>query len=177
MIKIRITAEALADILLAIHICPVEISGLGRVRKINEEEFLIEEVIVFKQSCSRGGTEFDENAYGFFLHTVMKEGRGSEINSLRLWWHSHVYSRARWSRIDNGNIRSFEGSDYIISIVGNKYNDLTVRFDRFGADKISLDGLGIFCDDIFRIKALMSERFDRMKKYVSENVTIVEEKS
>lgn len=177
MIKIRITAEALADILLAIHICPVEVSGLGKVRKISEDEFLIEEVIVFKQSCSRGGTEFDENAYGLFLHELMKEGRGSEINFLRLWWHSHVYSKARWSQTDNANIRGFDGSDYLISIVGNKYNHLTLRFDRFGENKASYDGLKLFCDNISLVKSLMPERFDRMKKYVTENVTIVEEKS
>lgn len=175
MIRIRIAPIALADILLAIKICPVEISGLGKVRKISDEEFLIEEVIVFDQVCSRSRTEFDENAYGRFLHQMMKAGKGEEINHLRLWWHSHVYSEARWSPTDNENIQSFDGSDYLISIVGNKYNQLTVRFDRFGDRAESYDGLDLSYGDLSLVKSLMKEREAMIRDCVSKKVTVAPE--
>src|SRR3989344_586130 len=138
MVKIIILPEALADLILAIQLCPVEISGLGKVKPIGEN-FLIEEIYVFKQRCSEPKTVFNSQARGQFLHEMMKSGKGEEINSFNLWWHSHVCSDAEWSGTDRNNIEEFRppnGADYLISIVGNKSNIITVRLDYFQPERL-----------------------------------------
>ena len=57
--RIMFAPEALADVMTAILLCPVEISGLGRIERMGEREFLVKEVVIFEQSCSSASTEFD----------------------------------------------------------------------------------------------------------------------
>ena len=100
----------LADILLAVDLCSIEISGLARVKETEEGLIVFGEPIIFYQKCSLGGTEFDTEALGLWYHEMMRSGCGREINEYRLWWHSHVFSGAYFSGTDNDQIESWNDS-------------------------------------------------------------------
>lgn len=172
----KIEPVCLADILLAIELCPVEISGFARAKKNEDVILLYGEPEVFKQRCSMGGTEFDIYAHGLWEQEMMMSGNGKKINEFRLWWHSHVYGSAFFSGTDRELIESWEpsGTEWWASIVGNKYGRFDFRLDMYRPErKIIMPG--IQCTTKMNkesMRALMIERKDRMQKLIDERVTI-----
>lgn len=173
--NIEIEPETLADILLAIDACPIEISGLARVKESGNSLLIFGEPEIFPQTCSIAGTEFDQEAHGRWNTEMMRTGRGHEINEFRLWWHSHVFSAAYFSPTDKRQIESWSSKleDRWISLVGNKYGSLRFRLDLYGkkretiedppikpATKITKEGL----------RAIMVSRRERILNLVRERV-------
>lgn len=173
---VRIEPIALADILLAIDLCPVEISGLARVKQLEDNSLLIYgEPEIFFQRCSMGGTEFDPEAQGRWNNQMMKSGRGQEINEFRLWWHSHVFGRCYFSETDKRLIESWAESPtkWRLSFVGNKYGNLFFQVDTYGENRRTIKS-DINCVEKLTkesLRALMHERSERMKKLIAERVS------
>ena len=104
------------------------------------------------------------------------------MNTKRLWWHSHVWGKARFSSIDVGYIEEFGGdtllpfNPYLISIVGNKRGHLTTRLDIFKPEHTIEYARQLPPSDASFTRVmfydLYHERMPRMQKLVSDMVTI-----
>ena len=172
--QIEIEPVTLADILLAIELCPVEISGFARVRETEDCFSIYDEPEVFKQKCGMSGTEFDLEALGAWNHIMMKSGNGHEINDYRLWWHSHVFSPAYFSGTDRRQIESWEDgrAPWWISLVGNKHGKLTFRIDFYGEERATTNPEVRCTEPINRkeLQTLMLSRKLRMAEIIRERV-------
>lgn len=125
---------AFVDMVLAVLLCPVEISGLGKIRKETSGDFVIEEINIPDQECSFAGTEFDPESIGRYWTKLLQEGRGEEINDLHFWWHSHPFGQVLFSQTDEYTIKGFgEGTldEWWVSAVLNKLGDINLRVDYF----------------------------------------------
>ncbi len=178
---IIIDTVPLVDMLLAIDMCPVEISGFGEV-EIQGDHKKITEIFVPFQQCGYIGTEFDPHAYNEYCRSLLREKRGAAINTKRLWWHSHVHMIAAFSKIDYTYIlRTFarnvmpHANPWLISIVGNKLRSFTMRYDEFLPVERAAEQQ--FTLDTFtwqqKLAHLYSERKPRMEALVRERVTII----
>lgn len=180
--RITITPEVYVDQILAIDVCPVEIQWSGVIEK-SGEDFRIKEIIVFPQECSGAGTEldrYDPNSFRHYWSSLMREGRSREINNQHLWGHSHVWMPARFSFTDDDNIERFgdattnreEDNPWWISIVGNKYHKLNVRFDRFKPRRYTLENMPLFLADgsVRDLKRIYPERRERMREIIESRV-------
>lgn len=181
-VEVKVEPTALADIFLAIHINPVEVSGLGKVRCSGNLYTIEKEIIVLKQTVSDAHTEFDDEMRGHWLHEMVASGRGEEINEFRLWWHSHVDMGTSFSPRDRDTIENklfdqdlrIRTHEYWISLVGNKYGQFTMRLDVYKPERlptIYVDNAR-FAPEITKeeFRALMLARQDRMTDIMRANV-------
>lgn len=130
---IRIEPGALADILLAIKICPVEISGFGKVIRKGNVFTICDDIVILEQTCSSLCTEIDPLSHAKWQNSMARNGRRDEVADFRLWWHSHVNAPAYFSGIDTKNIWRL-GADleeWLISFVANKSGSFDARLDIF----------------------------------------------
>ena len=134
--SLHITYEAQKKLDLYIQHCDVEISGLGEIDLVNNNELWIKDIYIFPQSGSMVGTLLDSNALIDFLTQRTLEGKDGDI--LRCWWHSHVNMRVFYSATDLTTIERFTG-DYLISLVGNKKHELLARLDIYNPLRLTLD--------------------------------------
>lgn len=178
--RIEIEPEALADIVLAIDICPVEISGTGRVQKENDA-LVVTEAIVFPQRCSHKRTEFDPDAYNAYCEALLRVGSGVDINQHRLWWHSHVWGDVFLSMRDLAYIEAFGASTprssnpWLISLVGNKHGHYFLQYNEFFPERRVLYKQRLYFGPeilLSRINFLRGERRERMEKLIQECVTV-----
>ena len=84
---IYITSKALSKLQAFIGLVPGEISGLGEVEKYGEGDFLVTDLVLFKQDCGPGETELDMDKVTDFQSTAMDKGR--DLGKIKLWWHCH----------------------------------------------------------------------------------------
>lgn len=181
--RVRIDPETFADILLAIELCPVEVSGLARAERVGDLFTIFGDVAIFKQECSLHGTEFDPHAYGAWKNQMMREERHDEKDAFaNCWWHSHVLWPSYWSETDRRNITGWPGEsqEWLISIVGNKLGSFQVRLDLFfGAGQETFEISG--SDFSFTVptskedlRRLMVSREGAMWRQIEEKVTVLE---
>lgn len=181
--KITITPDAFVDMVLAIDLCPVEISGLGTV-EVHPGERRITDIILFPQECSGGGTEFDRydpQSFRRYWSRLIQEGRAEETNNQHFWWHSHVDGEAYFSDIDHWNIEEFgsaaadgeEFNPWYISIVGNKRRDFRVRLDVFHPTRETHSDLPLGLLETERLRELYQSRQEHMQKLINQYVRIL----
>ncbi|OHB21391.1 MAG: hypothetical protein A2939_03645 [Parcubacteria group bacterium RIFCSPLOWO2_01_FULL_48_18] len=167
----------LADLLLAVHLCPTEVSGLGFVEKTGNVYTITGEPVIFRQVCSYSRTEFDPVAHGKWTQEMMREGRGPLINKYRLWWHSHVYFESRFSKTDNETIESWSSiplNEWWMSLVLNKRGSMNLRLDVFKPVRqppFLFEGLA-FTDPATKrdILHLMRERENHIQSVIEQNI-------
>lgn len=173
-IEVKIEPVVLADVLLAIEINPVEISGFAKVEKIGNIFTIRRGVTILKQINRISETHLDPEAHALWIYEVKKGG--GNIGEYRLWWHSHVRSDAYFSAIDETAINTFKDNDWIMSLVGNKFGAILIRLDIF-KPKIKR---GILVDNIKftektakeDLRNLMLARKDAMLETILRNTTL-----
>lgn len=169
---------AAADILLAIALCPVEISGVAAISQINEQEYIVhDDVIIYPQECSLHGTEFDARAYAMWCHTYMEQDRGEEINRYRLWWHSHVCSLPYLSSTDESTIAKWGQGirPWNVSVVGTKHNGAIMALDIFRPKRKRFAYRGMRLKNQLTPKEfleLIVSRQDKIQELLDTNVRI-----
>lgn len=134
--EVRFTPEAYVDLLLYVKRCRVEISGVAKTVMEADGSITVVELILLPQFCTEGSTEppLEEVLGPFFDEFLTRPD--IEPAEYALWWHSHVYSNARFSHIDLTTIeRTFQLADYWVSVVANKYGDVWVRLDFFSPER------------------------------------------
>ncbi len=134
---VKITLSARKKLQYYIDLCPKEISGLGAVER-RGNDFLITNLLLFKQNVSEVTTELDQREIGRFLTHLIETGQDSAL--IRVWWHSHVNMDSWWSGGDQATIAGIE-SEYIISLVGNKKGEIKCRLDLFSPFHMSVENI------------------------------------
>ena len=105
---IEFDPSTFADILVATHLCEVEISGLAKVERDGRKFRVFDGAIVVNQKCSLFRTEPDTEALNLWFHNIALTGNEEQIQNMEsqsLWWHSHVKSSVDFSGQDFRTMR------------------------------------------------------------------------
>ena len=115
--------------------CDKEISGLGKVKYINNE-LIIYDAEIFKQNVSSVHSTLDVDTLALFLNEklVNKEN----IKDYKVWFHSHAFMKAYFSPTDEDTIEQSTEFDYLISIVMNKFEENEARLDIFRPARLTI---------------------------------------
>lgn len=113
---------------------PVEVSGMGKSKFIDNETILVQDIEILKQENSFADTILDEAAMAKFLQEKIEESE-----SWNIWWHSHADMGSFWSITDERTIEETTGGNYLISIVTNKKLKTLARFDLFNPLRLTLE--------------------------------------
>lgn len=118
-----------------------EISGLGKVKKMENDFILIEDIILLEQESSSGGTKLDKEGLTKFYDGLMKKGENP--SDWKLWWHSHADFSAFWSGTDKDTIESLDveqdSNNWWLSIVMNRDVEMKARIDIFQPFRQTID--------------------------------------
>lgn len=120
-----------------------EISGLGKIRYVesantrfyDEDKIMVEDIALFTQRCSGGGTTLNEESLAKFIVSLARKKQ--DPHEWRLWWHSHADFGASWSGIDEAAITKLtteEGSE-LMSVCADKSYHLIARRDTHGGKR------------------------------------------
>lgn len=124
--KLYIGGEALQRIKAFIDLCEYEISGLGKVEKL-EDGYRIVDACILKQKVTGTTTVLDDDALGKFAFDLTK--KGEKIQDWCVWWHSHVNMQAYFSGTDERTIEDTKEQNILVSLVGNKRGEWEARLD------------------------------------------------
>jgi hypothetical protein len=111
-----------------------EISWLGTVKPMPDNEFLISDVVLFQQKVSLGSTEFDQGDLGKFYATKLKENPANKemLGSLLFWGHVHPDDVGP-SIQDNDQMKLFAHNKFFIRGIFNRSNK--AKFDFYDYTK------------------------------------------
>lgn len=120
--------NVLADIVLAAHLCEVEISGLAKVEREGRKFRVFDSALVLNQTCSLVKTEPDISSLNLWFNSVASTGDEEKIKDMerhKLWWHSHVYFEVIFSGQDFRTMKNIlSGLDlWWLVLVVNKRNE------------------------------------------------------
>lgn len=135
--QVLIHPRALAKLQLYIARCPTEIGGLGHVDEVGDQ-LVIRDCFILPQKTSISSTELDAEAIYAFMVEAMDAG--SDLATVRLWWHSHADMDLCWSDTDRSCIEGWPGR-YLVSVVGNRVGEFRCRLDRFEPERETWDDL------------------------------------
>jgi|GEM_PF-4574476 len=134
--KVLITDEAYLKLQAYIDLCEYEISGMGKVKIVDENTVLVEDVRLWKQKVTGTTSDLDQDTEPLFINELLASGENP--NDWKLWWHSHADMNVFWSPTDIGTIKEImkvgvdgkrSGLDFLLSIVGNKKAEFRARID------------------------------------------------
>jgi len=141
--KLYIEAKAYEKMSYYIQLADGEISGFGKVKFIKSptasvwdtDKIILEDVQIFPQRCSSGGTTLQGEDLAKFINTLIKQKQ--DPYDWRCWWHSHYDFGVCWSGIDEQAIRELtESKDAeLISICMNQASDIVARKDKNGGKR------------------------------------------
>ena len=131
--QILITPEAHDKMYYWVQKCSKEIGWFGIVDRKDNNIFVLEDVILFKQDVTLVQTEIDESGLADFYTKTMDENKDDPekaveiLKKFRLWGHSHVNMGTTGSATDDAQIEIFrpKGEDtmdieWFIRLIANK---------------------------------------------------------
>ena len=180
--SIFITKGALNKMQVYIEECSKEIGWLGTVEK-HGSAFIINDVMLFEQEISATTTDIDEtDLNNFARNTLLSLGNEEgvkQLNSVKVWGHSHVNMTVFASGTDNESMNMFEesGHDYFIRIIGNKKGDLKVDLYDYdnGIEYQNLPFYTILSDEEESILEQMDSLQDRLDILRENEIVSIEE--
>lgn len=101
-----------------VHKSTVEVSGLGKIRLMEDGSILVISAHLIEQENSSSETEMQPDA----LTKAMYELR-DEPGELKFWWHSHVNMGVFWSGTDIATMKMLGQHGWFLSTVFNKRNE------------------------------------------------------
>ena len=104
--NIIITYPALLKMRQIVQTCSAEVGWLGSVTK-KDNNYIIDDVYLLKQSVTGATTELDEEDMNSMLRNILiKEGE-EKYNSIRVWGHSHVNMQVFASGQDDDTFKEY----------------------------------------------------------------------
>ena len=168
--KIFLTRDAYNRMYHLVDLSSKEISWLGTVEEINNKDFLIKEIFLFKQEVTHTTTEIGTEGLTEVATEIMNSRPDGVdiVNSLRFWGHSHVNMGTSPSHQDESQMSLFEenGCEYFIRGILNKNGrmEFTIYLYDRGIRIVDLEwAIHEEVDD-----SLRSEIEDEIKDKVSE---------
>ncbi len=130
-IKIEVTAEAIQKIWTWTDMAHGEVSALGLVEEIRNENagavktLRITDFVLLEQICDEVETEMDPRSIAELMQLVEDPSR------LRCWVHSHGTMEVFWSGTDSETIAGLSNGEWLLSLVVNKARQTMMRLDMF----------------------------------------------
>jgi len=116
--RVLITPDAYKRMNLYIELAPKEVGWLGTVKRLNNGDFLIEEVFLVEQEVTGVETEMSVEGREKLVLDLLKDGDAGldKSNTLHFWGHSHVRMSTGPSGTDENTMVQFgnEGHPYYI---------------------------------------------------------------
>lgn len=132
--RVFILSSALQKLRAYVKVCPVEINGLGVVKRL-DNDFLITDIFILPQRVSIMSAKVDDEAFHKFIFELASSGR--DTAEIKLQWHSHVNMAVFCSGEDRATISSYR-CDFMISLVVNKQEETFCRIDLFQPFRLGL---------------------------------------
>jgi hypothetical protein len=145
-LKVYIDAQAKEKISHYVALAQGEVSGLGLVSEVRDDEgnltgFMVDDIYLLKQRSAAATTELDDSAVAALLTEI--DERGEDIGAVRLWWHSHGDLAVFWSSTDEECAQGLANSRYFVSIVVNKAGNIKCRIDIYSPIRLVLDDVPV----------------------------------
>ena len=164
--KVIINKTELEKIKWYVNKCPVEISGLGNVVKLEDGSLYVNKIYLLEQECSSVDTELDDEAVAKLLfESYRDEGQ------LLFWWHSHHTMDVFWSATDYEAIEELGKNGMIVASVFNKKGEIRTAIYSKG-DETKPD---MFIDEIdLQVPkfSLNAQEIADLEKQYDEKITI-----
>lgn len=122
-----------------------EIAGMGKVRIIDPETVIVEEVMIYEQTVTEATADLSPQAIAKWQTALVKAGESPK--NWRLWWHSHDTMPAFFSARDTATIDDQSEGDWMISLVVNKRRERQARLDLYRPFRMFMDKLEIQIGD------------------------------
>jgi len=116
-----------------VQACPVEVNGFGFIDNDNGN-YQVDDVFILKQTASPAGVENEAVDIAQMLYEITRTG--GNPGRVKLQWHSHVDMAAYFSTVDLNNIESYNGGNWMVSLVLNKRCEYDARLDIFQPQRI-----------------------------------------
>ena len=143
-IKILIPLQNYLKLKYYTMLCPMEISGLGKISysKKDKNNIKIEDIFIFPQKVGYSSTDLDKKSIALFLEKEYSKNK--TISDIKIWWHSHADMPVSFSPRDERTIENFgETSDFIVSLVVNHKMDMTAKIDIFNPFRNTIEDVDI----------------------------------
>lgn len=128
--------------------CGPEISGLGPVRRRDDNTFFVDDIFIVEQTVTGG---FADPWQG--IHKLVEELAAKDMDdyiaSLKFSWHSHADMTTFFSpQIDLATIDRWKrgGMDWMISFVGNHAGQYLARLDIFQPFHLPIERIPVMVD-------------------------------
>lgn len=108
---------------------PDEVTGIGTIKAVNPDDFLVTEIFLPHQKCSPGYSEFEEGELNNII-TDLITADPKRAADLRFRWHSHAQGQVFWSNTDNADIAKWQ-APWAVNLVVNALGGALARFDMF----------------------------------------------
>lgn len=133
--------QAWRKMLTYVQLAPGEINGWSFVRMVSPGLLYVgdaDEVFIINQTVTPGSADNSSGDVAMAMYQAMVRERGED---LRLQWHSHVHGQPVFSRTDTGTMdrQADAGSTWLVSLVLNKYGQVTARLDFYSPIRVSTD--------------------------------------
>ncbi len=169
--KIVIQAPAWEKIMQFTTLATGEISGLGKVEKI-DGHLTVTDVEIFEQTTSGAHSTIPTEALAKFQDEIVRNG--GSMKSYTLWWHSHANMDVFFSGTDTNTIDGSTEFPYLVSLVVNKKGEFKARLDihhpvHLCAEDIEVEILDEDDDeDITAARKILEELVDKRNEVIKE---------
>ncbi|NQU06671.1 MAG: hypothetical protein HQ568_11305 [Calditrichaeota bacterium] len=144
-ITVQVSAVAIQKIMVWTGIAKGEVSALGLVEEIRDEDtgavetLRVTDVFLVNQVCNDCETELVPEAVAELMMNL--EAQGLPSGKLRCWMHSHADMETFWSGQDDETIKGLANGGYLLSLVVNKLRQSMMRLDMFHPAHIYLEDI------------------------------------
>ena len=135
--KIVLTAPVWDKMRAYVDNCEEEISGLGKIERDEDGNFVVTDLALFQQTVSATHSDITAEALAKFQVELIKKDENPADWSF--WWHSHAKMKVFFSGTDTATIDSSTDFQYLVSLVTNHAHDLTARVDTFQPVRLHAD--------------------------------------
>lgn len=156
---------AFAKMMLLVQGFDSEVAWNGIVRRTDEREFIIEDILVYPQEVSGSTVNTDQGEYEQWLYDRDDE----EFNAIRFQGHSHVNMGVTPSGVDNNNqeqmIQQLGDGDFFIFMIWNKKLDCYVKlYDTVTNTLYFRDDVDIYVGGVLYDGDFLTEAHEMVRK-------------
>lgn len=127
--RICIKTEALVKMKAYVDNCDKEVAWLCIVDSFDDDTYVVEDTVLFKQEVSATTADICEVAMNDYASNLIATGQIELYNKIRGWGHSHVNMTVYASGTDESTFKDFYmPCEFFIRIICNKKGELKLDF-------------------------------------------------
>lgn len=155
--------------------CKDEIGWLALVKKEDENTYFIYDVLICDQEVTGASTDLNEKGLQLVAEELLQTERGSELNNVRCWGHSHVNMAVSPSTQDNETFEEYytQCGDFFIRLIMNKRGEYYLDLANYESELIyrNLEFSIQYDEEEFHLRSQYAELMknaDSIKKKIDE---------